>query len=102
MYRSLKNEQDFAGWGMGFHAERMARAKVWRDDSACWQAILHGKGLGGVWRLLHSRAPAFSSFVLGQHGERQPVEKTNPGEDRTGQKSLSSPVLELDRLGLES
>lgn len=51
---------------------------------------------------MHSRAPAFSSFVLGQHGERQPVQKTNPGEDRIGQKSLSSPVLELDRLGLES
>lgn len=69
------------------------RERVW--------SMTHGERAGGYGGGCIARGPAQSSLVLGQHRQRQPGAKMDPGEDRIGRKGLSSPAVELDRPGLE-
>ena len=71
-----------------------------RHERACLVNDPWGKGWR-LWGWLHCRVPAQSSLVLGQHRQRQPGAKMDPGEDRIGRKGLSSPAVELGRPGLE-
>lgn len=74
-------EQGICSLGKGVPCRENGVSEVWRDESACWKVIHHGKSGVGVGELLHSCTPAYSALFLvsmgrGSLGRKQTQERT--------------------------